>query len=151
MNYSQLRSLLAQHPDSLPRFVLPDGESLPAHVHITEVGHVAKRFIDCGGTIRESSTCVLQAWESDNDPDHRLTAGKLASILDLASGVLPVQDLEVEVEYEACSVSQYPLVDGAVRGPELILSLVAKHTDCLAKEACGTDRCIGDRAAGACC
>lgn len=148
MNYSALQSLLRAHPDSLPRFVLPDGESIPAHAHITEVGHVAKRFIDCGGNVRESSACVLQAWESDRDPDHRLTAGKLASILDLATRVLPSQDLQVEVEYQACSVSQYPLVAGAVHGPELVLTLEAKHTDCLAKEACGIE---GGSGADTCC
>jgi hypothetical protein len=139
MNLQELHALLREHPDSLPRFVLPDGESIPAHAHITEVGHVAKRFVDCGGTVRESSACILQAWESDQDLDHRLTAGKLASILELAARVLPSQDLPVEVEYEACSVSQYPLVAGAVHGSELILSLEAKHTDCLAKEACGIE------------
>jgi hypothetical protein len=151
MNLSQLRSLLGQHPDSLPRFVLPGGESIPAHVHITEVGHVAKRFVDCGGVLRESETCVLQAWESDHDTAHRLSAGKLASILALAARVLPAADLEVEVEYQGCSVSQFPLVSGAVRGSELVLNLATKHTGCLAQEACGTECCPGERTDGACC
>jgi hypothetical protein len=148
MNLSKLQALLSQHPDAHPRFVLPGGESLPVHVHITEVGHVAKRFIDCGGTVRESEGCVLQAWESDRDLAHRLTAGKLASILHLGAKVLPARDLEVEVEYEGCSVSQYPLTGAELSGPELILSLSAKHTDCLAKAACGIECGAGN---GACC
>jgi hypothetical protein len=32
---------------------------VPTHYHITEVGKVQKDFIDCGGTVRSSTACVL--------------------------------------------------------------------------------------------
>ena len=49
MKLRDLKATLTLHPDALPRFILPDGDQIPAHYHITEVGHVTKRFIDCGG------------------------------------------------------------------------------------------------------
>ena len=30
-------------------FQLPNGELVPSHFHVTEVGKVTKHFIDCGG------------------------------------------------------------------------------------------------------
>ncbi len=33
-------------------FQLPNGEFVPPHFHITEVGAVSRHFIDCGGTER---------------------------------------------------------------------------------------------------
>src|SRR5882762_202956 len=77
-----LKSFLRARPAALPRFILPDGKPIPAHFHITEVGHVAKKFVDCGGTFRERETCVLQTWVAD-DFEHRLAAGRFADILDL--------------------------------------------------------------------
>lgn len=29
-----------------------DGSMMPKHFHITELGQIDKRYIDCGGTIR---------------------------------------------------------------------------------------------------
>jgi hypothetical protein len=87
---------------------LPDGGLIPAHFHITEVGHVTKRFIDCGGTRRTLETCLLQTWVHD-DVDHRLVAGKLATIFDRAGDVLPHHDLPVEIEYEDGVVAQFPV------------------------------------------
>ena len=50
MKLHELKSILESQPDKFPRFILPDGDQVPAHFHLTEVGHVAKNFIDCGGT-----------------------------------------------------------------------------------------------------
>ena len=33
-------------------FKLPNGDLVPNHFHVTEVGRVTKNFIDCGGKIR---------------------------------------------------------------------------------------------------
>jgi hypothetical protein len=41
----ELKSFLRAYPASLPRFILPDGQLIPAHFHITEVGHVARKFL----------------------------------------------------------------------------------------------------------
>jgi len=46
MKLHQLKSLLRAHPTAFPRFILPDGEQIPAHFHLTEVGYVAKKFVD---------------------------------------------------------------------------------------------------------
>jgi hypothetical protein len=89
----------------------------------------------------------LQVWLG-SDEEHRLTAGKLADILDLGDKVVPSGALNVEVEYEDCSISQYPVetisvIDGGVQ-----VMLASKHTDCLAKEACGVES--GDSSSSCC-
>src|SRR4051812_20779768 len=53
-------------PEHALTFVLPDGDRIPAHAHITEVGRIDKRFIDCGGTIRSLANCTLQAWVAED-------------------------------------------------------------------------------------
>jgi hypothetical protein len=147
MTLRTLKASLRQHADLKVRLVLPDGSPIPAALHVTEVGTVVKNFVDCGGTVRRIETCLLQTWVADSDADHRLSAEKLARILDLAAEVAPLSDLEVEIEYESCCVAQYK-VDRteAIRG-ELRVQLVQKHTDCLAREACG----LGAAGAGAGC
>ncbi len=139
MKLNELKATLARHADALPRFTLPDGDQIPAHFHITEVGHVTKRFIDCGGTLHDTKhTCLLQTYVAD-DIDHRLSAGRFFKILSLGEQVLPHDDLEVEVEYDCCVVAQYPVVSATLNGPHLELQLGAKRTDCLAKQRCGID------------
>ena len=151
MTLRELKSILSQSSAQNLRFVLPDGDPIPSDFHVTEVGHVAKIFIDCGGTKRSHSACVLQMWVAENDPDHRLSPGKLATILEMAKSVIPSDDLEVEVEYERCVVSQYPLVSAQSGEGELIFTLGEKHTDCLAKEACGLESCGCGETEGKCC
>lgn len=153
MNLGDLKSALREHPDKALFFVLPDGDPIPAEFHVTEVGHVAKNFIDCGGTRRSAEAAVLQVWVSEDDPGHRLAPGKLLSILDLAGSVVPSDGLDVEVEYEGCSISQYPVTGFAVEGGELRFALGEKHTDCLAREACGLGSCVAgpSGSGGKCC
>ena len=98
LKLDELKSILRAHPTAHPRFLLPDGEQIPAHFHITEVGYVAKKFVDCGGTFREREACVLQTYVAE-DFDHRLKAGRFADILDLGRAILPGDDLDVEVEW----------------------------------------------------
>ena len=136
MNVGQLRTMLAQSPDAGLHLMLPDGEFVPPHFHVTEVGRVQKDFIDCGGTTRSSVTCLLQVWVA-KDLEHRLTTTKLAAILKMASPLLGSNDLDVEVEYEASAVSQFPLGDAEITPAGLLLMLGSKHTDCLAKDRCG--------------
>jgi hypothetical protein len=139
MKLHDLKATLALHPNALPRFILPDGDQIPAHFHITEVGHVAKRFIDCGGKLHDTTdTCLLQTYVAD-DVDHRLDAGRLAKILQLGDRVLPHDDLEVEVEYDCCVVAQYPIASATFTGVHVDLHLREKHTACLATEKCGVD------------
>jgi hypothetical protein len=133
--------MLRLHPEKGLRLFLPNGDPIPADFHVTEVGHVAKNYVDCGGTVRASATCVLQVWVAANDKDHRLSSGKLASILELAANVVPSDELDVEVEYEDCVISQYPVLAVETGGAELAFTLGSKHTDCLAREACGLESC----------
>ncbi|HEY2124273.1 MAG TPA: DUF6428 family protein [Chthoniobacterales bacterium] len=139
MTVDQLMSLLEETPKARPRFVLPDGALIPAHYHITEVGHLTRRFIDCGGAIHETAhACLLQAHVAD-DVEHRLDAATFAKILDLGKKVLPHGNIDVEVEYEDDGVSQYPIEGAELTGDFLELRLRGKHTDCLAKEKCGIE------------
>jgi hypothetical protein len=139
MKLSDLGELLSRHPESSLRIFLPDGREIQADFHVTEVGHVAKRFIDCGGSLHAREACVLQVWLARNDPEHRLRAGRLASILKLAKPVIPSGDLDVEVEYEDGVISQYPVSSVETVPGELRFKLESRHTDCLAREACGLE------------
>jgi hypothetical protein len=136
MTLADLKTALAASPDLNLAIRLPDGDPVPAHFHITEVGHVVKRFIDCGGDTHHDETCLLQAWVAD-DLDHRFTAGKFAKVLAMFEKLSADDTLPVEVEYEDCSISQYPVLSAGAANGELVLTLGEKHTDCLAKEACG--------------
>lgn len=136
MTLSQLKTLLGEHREKRFRLILPDDNAVPAAFHITEVAHVQRRFIDCGGKLHATDTCLLQVWLGP-DSDHRLLAGKMADVLNIAKRVLPESDdLEVEIEYEETTISQYPVVYWEVAGDSVILHLGRKHTDCLAKEVC---------------
>ena len=150
MKLRELKSILRAHPDTLPRFFLPSGEQIPGHFHITEVGHVAKKFVDCGGTFREHQACVLQTYVAD-DFEHRLQAGRFADILDLGRPILPGDDLDVEVEWDCCVVSQYPIASGRAVEDRLEFLLTSKHTDCLAKQKCGCESDAEGTTAPACC
>jgi len=133
MKLKELQSILTAHTDTLPRFSLPDGDQIPAHFHVTEVGHVAKKFVDCGGVTGQSEACVLQTWVGD-DLDHRLTSGRLGQILRLGERVLPSRDLDVEVEFDCCVVAQYLIVEATREGAYLEITLGNKKTQCLARE-----------------
>ena len=78
-------------------FQLPNGELVPSHFHVTEVGKVTKHFIDCGGTVRNEEVVNFQLWNA-NDYDHRLHPEKLVNIIELSERVLEIGDLEVEVD-----------------------------------------------------
>lgn len=127
--------MLAEQPEARLRFRLPNGEFAPAHVHITEVARVDKRFIDCGGTLRTESFCRLQTWHA-NDVEHRLTAGKLSKIFAKAVGVRLADDLEVDVEHEVGFISQFPLDAIEATAGELVFRLGVRHTVCLAEDKC---------------
>ncbi len=138
MRLPELKSLLRAHPAALPRFILPCGEQIPAHFHLTEVGYVAKKFVDCGGIFRDREACVLQTYVAE-DFGHHLTAKRFADILDLARPILPREDIEVEMEWDCCVVSQYPIASARAVEDRLEFQLAAKHTACLAKQKCGCE------------
>ena len=135
MKLSELKKVLGENGDKEIRFVLPIGSKIPPHAHVTEVARIEKRFVDCGGTFRTESVCRLQVW-FQNDTDHRLSAGKLLSILDKANSFLGKDDLEVDVEYEAPFISQFPIESLDVAGDSLNFQLGIKRTACLAEDKC---------------
>jgi hypothetical protein len=145
MKLFELKEFLAKNPEQNLRILLPDGRPIQADFHVTEIGHASKRFIDCGGVMHSHEACVLQVWVARNDADHRLQAQKLASILELAKPVVSSDNLDVEVEYEDVAISQY-VVASFEREPDgLLFKLAGKHTDCLAREACGLESsCCAD-------
>ncbi|KSA11854.1 DUF6428 family protein [Maribacter dokdonensis] len=112
-------------------FQLPNGELVPNHFHVTEVGKITKNFIDCGGTVRNEEVVNFQLWNAD-DYDHRLHPEKLIHIIELSEKVLGIEDLEIEVEYQGNTIEKFGLdFDGAN------FRLTSKQTDCLAKDNCG--------------
>jgi hypothetical protein len=135
MTVETLLSLLDAHPQHALRIVLPDGHAVAPHFHVTEVGHVRKNYMDCGGTRRSEDSCVLQTWVF-TDVDHRLTSDKLAQIVRLAGDVLPSFTLPVEIEHEAGVISQYPMQSGSSDGQTLTLYAGSKHTACQAMDLC---------------
>jgi len=110
---------------------LPNGQPIPAHFHITEVGMIDKQFIDCGGTIRNEKKVSLQLWES-TDTWHRLSPEKLLKIIGIAEEAVDLGNHEIEVEYQGDTIQKFGLqFDGNN------FQLTTKMTDCLAKDNCG--------------
>ncbi len=126
-------SAFKQHLQSAAQlhFSQANGQPVPPHFHVTEMGLTTKHFIDCGGTVREEKMASFQIWVA-SDVDHRLEPAKLLGIIDKAAPLLQHEDLEVEVEYQGETVGRYAL-DANEQG----FVLLPKHTDCLAKETCG--------------
>ncbi len=128
MKLSQIKQKLTQ----LDRiaFQLPNGDLVPSHFHVTEVGRITKHFIDCGGTVRNEEVANFQLWNAD-DYDHRLHPEKLLNIIELSEKVLGIEDLEIEVEYQGETIGKFGL---DFNGKNFLLT--TKQTDCLAREKC---------------
>ena len=129
MKLSEIKKHLAEL-DTIA-FQLPNGELVPNHFHVTEVGKISKNFIDCGGTVRNEEVVNFQLWNA-NDYDHRLHPEKLINIIELSEKVLGIEDLEIEVEYQGQTIEKFGL---DFDGTNFILA--SKQTDCLAKDNCG--------------
>ncbi len=128
----KLRELKAnlQDLESL-NFILPNGNKVPAHFHITEAGRVTKDFVDCGGTIRSEKSLLLQLWVSI-DFHHRLSSEKFLKILEIYERNFGEDDLEIEVEYQGETINKHGL-----EFEEGKFYLTQTNTTCLAKESCG--------------
>lgn len=150
MNTIDFLALLKASPQQRIHVMLPSGAFVPEHFHVTEIGCVKKDFIDCGGIIRTSATCVVQLWVAD-DVDHRIETDKLLSIFTLAQKILPETALPIEFEYEAGLVSQYPIKCVDLTPGGLLVELATKHTACLAPQLCGVTSQRGCCGPGECC
>lgn len=129
MKLSEIKSLLSTM--KTVEFVLENGDRVPAHFHITEVGLINKHFIDCGGTVRMESNINFQLWNA-NDLDHRLDPSKLLSIIELSESKLNLGDFEIEVEYQLSTIGKFGLNHN---GSHFVLT--NKQTACLADDHCG--------------
>lgn len=112
-------------------FELENGTRVPEHFHVTEVGIITKNFIDCGGTVRNEKVANFQLWDA-NDFEHRLKPKKLLDIIALSEKVLGMEDLEIEVEYQAETIGKFDL---GFNGKDFLL--INKQTNCLAQDNCG--------------
>ncbi len=112
-------------------FQLENGTVVPEHFHVTEVGIISKKFIDCGGVIRNENVVNFQLWNAD-DFEHRLKPNKLLNIIKLSEEKLGIGDFEIEVEYQSETIGKYDL---AFNGKTFVLR--NKLTACLAQDACG--------------
>lgn len=128
MKLSEIKNILT-HLQEL-HFVLENGEQVPEHFHVTEVGQINKKFIDCGGVIRDEKAINFQLWFS-TDNDHRLEAEKLKKIIALSEEKLGLEDAEIEVEYQQSTIGKFGL---EFNGSEFVLT--TKTTACLALDAC---------------
>lgn len=129
MKLSEIKTILKTA--TAVNFVLPNGTVVPQHFHVTEVGEITKKFIDCGGTVRNEKIINFQLWEA-NDFDHRLAPQKLLSIITLSEKELGIEDAEIEVEYQSDTIGKYDL---GFNGKNFLL--LAKQTNCLAQDKCG--------------
>ncbi len=142
MELNDLVVTLKTHQNSSIDIMLPTGELVPEHFHITEVGRVQKDFIDCGGTTRRSEYATLQVWVA-NDYDHRLLAGKLADIINLSKSKINFMDgyLPIHIEYGEDKISTYIISEVEVTSGGILFILSGTSTDCLAKDKCRVSEC----------
>ena len=150
MTLQGLQNALEANPERFPRFVLPNGDHIPAHAHITEVGHVVRSFIDCGGITGKEEKVLLQT-HVGNDTDHRLRSDRFAKILELGNPVIPSADLDVDVEYDCCVVAQYPIAEAAPDGDHLNLILRRSRTQCRARGRRDSETAACCATSAACC
>ncbi|WP_269236346.1 DUF6428 family protein [Flavobacterium flavigenum] len=129
MKLSEIKNLL-QTVETV-NFQLPNGNFVPEHFHVTEVGLITKNFIDCGGTVRKETVVNFQLWNA-NDVEHRLKPQKLIDIIALSEKILGIEDFEIEVEYQDNTIGKYDL---GFNGKDFLL--LNKQTACLAQDNCG--------------
>ncbi len=129
MKLSTLKDALTQCTEI--RFILPNGSFVSPHFHVTEVGRISKHFIDCGGVERTEQTINFQLFEAE-DFDHRLSAEKLLSIIQLSENKIGLPNAEIEVEYQEGTIAKYGL---DFNGANFLLT--EKRTACLAEDQCG--------------
>jgi len=128
MKLSEFKNALQNTP---LQFSLEDGSVVPAHFHITEIGAITKKFIDCGGTLRNEEKVSFQLWFT-HDTDHRLTTEKLLQIIEIGENKIGLKNEEIEIEYQGSTIGKFGL-DKSDFG----FQLTNKQTACLAEDQCG--------------
>jgi len=136
MTFQSFTKLLTENSANPIHFYLPNGEQIPAHFHITDVGKINRQFIDCGAEIRTENWVQLQLWLG-KDSDHRLNSGQINKILQhsdkVLSTLLNLHEAEVVIEYQIDLISSYTISRAEAFDNVLHVYLASRNTDCLAK------------------
>lgn len=149
MHFRQFQDQLQAVGDIFLAIHLPSGDKVPAHFHITEVGNVQKQFIDCGGTRRKESTCVLQTLVA-GDVNHRLKTGKLSKILASTSSLAIADESPVEMEIQGDTIETYSVSSCDLEQDRMVIRLESKSTACLAEDKCGIGTALPQASRGCC-
>lgn len=130
-----LLSEFVEHLSTLEsvNFILPNQSIVAPHFHITEIGELSRRFVDCAGKVRTTNKINFQLWV-DHDTHHRLSVIKLKGIITKAKRVLELGDYPISVEYQGQTIESYGLEKHS-KGFELI----ALQTTCLSPQGCVVD------------
>jgi hypothetical protein len=143
MKLSDFRSRL-MHAENFT-LLLPNGDTIPSHFHITEAGLETKHFIDCGKTIHEKKRAVFQVWVA-HDVWHRLNPKTAAGIIDKSHRIFKGEDPEVVIEYQQETISRF-----GVEFTEGRFHLVPLQTECLAMDQCAVPGKSANQVLEACC
>ncbi len=142
MNFENVKNILANNPNKLIIFTLPNGETVPASFHITDLGVINKHLIDCGGQTRIEEQIHIQLWVG-KDNDHRVTTDIANQILNKIQQIIgTIQNpkaTEVLVEYQLNwhdmpVFSLFAVSEIQVSDTELNICLSTIKTTCLAAE-----------------
>ena len=135
IQYQALIESLSKNPQYLVECYLPNGNQVPAHFHLTDVGSVFRHFIDCGAQVRNEYYVQIQLWHG-TDTDHRLNADTVLKILSHSGVVLDklpdLQSADVILEYKDDVPSQYPIARIEQTDQVVKIHLQASETQCLA-------------------
>ena len=130
MKLSELKAFLSR-VDQV-QFSFANGQHVPVHAHVTEVGQIVKDFIDCGGQVHHVRKISFQLWVAD-DVEHRLSPARFLSILHQSERTIGLPDVDIEVEYQGDATLGKFSLDVA----QDTLLLLPMYTNCLAQDFCG--------------
>jgi hypothetical protein len=135
IRYQAFIESISKNPQSRVEFYLPNGNQVPAHFHLTDVGSVFRHFIDCGAQVRNESYVQIQLWLG-KDIVHRLNSNTVLKIMSHSGVVLDkLPDLRsagVIIEYKDKLTSQYPIARIEQTAQAVKIYLKLSETQCLA-------------------
>ena len=135
MIFKEFQRILYANPAKQIRFILPNGETVPKHYHITDVCSVFKNAIDCSGHTREEAHVHIQLWLGA-DKEHHLHSDTAVKILQQSQEILKqITDLAntpVVIEYQTEVTGLYQIREANISESEIVFTLQNIQTQCLA-------------------
>lgn len=135
MDFKPFQRVLYENPTKQIKFDLPNGDSVPAHFHITDVCSVFKHAIDCGGQTREEAQVQIQLWLGA-DMEHRLISDTAVKILQQSHAILKklpdLANTPVVIEYQTEATALYQISHVNLSESEIVFDLQTTQTQCLA-------------------